>query len=202
MELAILRDKIGYHGVSLALATVLTGAALMLANHLTLPAIAQAAEDDLKASLVQVLPEGMADNNLLADTVSIDGLGGKPVTVYRGRKAGVYSAAVFQHRARGYAGDIVILVGLNAEGVVQGVRVLKHAETPGLGDKIEVAKSPWVHAFEGKALGTARWGVKKDGGEFDQFAGATITPRTVVKTVKEALEFYAAHRTEIAGEKP
>ena len=200
MELANLRDKIGYHGISLALATVLTGAALMTANHLTLPAIAQAAQDDLKTSLVQVLPEGMADNDLLADSVSI-AAAGKNVTVYRGRKNGAFSAAVFQYSGRGYAGEIVLLVGLNAEGVVQGVRVLKHAETPGLGDKIEVAKADWIHSFEGKALGTARWGVKKDGGEFDQFAGATITPRGVVKAVKEALEFYAAHRAEIAGEK-
>jgi electron transport complex protein RnfG len=205
MELAVLRDRISYQGALLAGFTLLTGAALMTANHLTLPAIERAATEDMKASLVQVLPQGMADNDLLKDSVVISNAKGAPVTVYRGRKAGAFSAAVFQHSARGYAGDIVVLIGVNPDGVVQGVRVLKHAETPGLGDKIEVAKADWIHSFEGKALAAARWAVKKDGGEFDQFAGATITPRAVVKAVKEGLEFYAAHRTEIAaaqGEQP
>lgn len=202
MELALLREKIGYHGALLALATLLTSGALMLANRLTLPAIARAAQEDLKASLVQVLPPGLADNDLLADAISIPGDKGRPITVYRGRKAGVLSAAVFEYSGRGYAGEIVLLVGVDAAGVVQGVRVLKHAETPGLGDKIDIAKDSWIRSFEGKALETARWLVKKDGGQFDQFAGATITPRAVVKAVKEALEFYAAHRAEIAGDAP
>lgn len=199
MELAVLRDKISYQGVLLAGFTLLTSAALMTANHLTLPAIELAATEDMKASLVQVLPQGMADNDLLKDFVVINNDKAVPVTVYRGRKAGVVSSAVFQYSGRGYAGEIVVLVGVNVEGVVQGVRVLKHSETPGLGDKIEEAKSSWIHSFEGKALGTAKWGVKKDGGEFDQFAGATITPRGVVKAVKEALEFYSAHREEISA---
>lgn len=198
MELAVIREKIGYHGLLLAVATVATGLALMSANQVTSKAIEAAAQEDLKSSLTQVLPAGLADNDMLKDTVVIQG-GAAPITVYRGRKAGTFSAAVFQYSGRGYAGEIQLLVGVNADGVVQGVRVLKHAETPGLGDKIEEAKSPWIHSFEGKALGTAKWLVKKDGGEFDQFAGATITPRGVVKAVKEALEFYSAHRTEIAG---
>lgn len=199
MALAVLRDRISYQGALLAGFTLLTGAALMTANTLTLPAIERAAMEDMKASLIQVLPPGLADNDLLTDTVVIQDAKGAAVTVYRGRKAGAFSAAVFQHSARGYAGEIVVLIGLNDAGVVQGVRVLKHTETPGLGDKIEVAKADWIHAFAGKALATARWAVKKDGGEFDQFAGATITPRAVVKAVKEGLEFYAAHRAEIAA---
>jgi Na+-translocating ferredoxin:NAD+ oxidoreductase subunit G len=82
------------------------------------------------------------------------------------------------------------------------VRVLKHAETPGLGDKIEVKKDNWIKSFDGKSLGDPapeKWGVKKDSGIFDQFAGATITPRAVVKAVKGGLEFFAAHKSEITG---
>jgi electron transport complex protein RnfG len=83
------------------------------------------------------------------------------------------------------------------------VRVLKHSETPGLGDKIEVKKDPWVKSFDGKSLADPtpdKWAVKKDGGIFDQFAGATITPRAVVKAVKGGMDFYAEHRKEILGD--
>lgn len=200
MELALIKEKIAYHGISLSLVCLLTCAALVEANQLTLPAIGKAAQDDLKASLVQVLPQGLTDNDLLADKLEIKD-SGRVVTVYRGRKGGAFSAAVFSYSGRGYGGEILVLVGLDARGVVQGVRVLKHSETPGLGDKIEATKSDWIHAFEGKTLDSAKWGVKKDGGEFDQFAGATITPRGVVRAVKEALVFYGAHRAEISGEK-
>ncbi|MDO6388041.1 electron transport complex subunit RsxG [Uliginosibacterium sp. 31-12] len=202
LTLENLRERIPYHGALLGFFSLMTSAALIGANLVTLPAIEQAARDDLKVSLLQVLPEGLADNDLLADTLSVADQGVSR-TVYRGRKAGAFSAAVFDYSARGYAGEIKVLVGVDAAGTVMGVRVLKHAETPGLGDKIEVAKSDWIHAFEKKSLenlSLTRWAVKKDGGEFDQFAGATITPRAVVKAVKEGLQFYAAHRAEISGE--
>lgn len=201
MDLALWRDRIVYQGGLLALSTFLTSAALVLANRATLSAIEQAAQDDLKQSLTQVLPEGMADNDLLADALEVADAGGRTVNVYRGRKAGQFSAAVFEFSARGYAGDIVILLGVDRAGVVTGVRVLRHSETPGLGDKIDVAKSGWIHAFEQKSLASmplASWAVKKDGGVFDQFAGATITPRAVVKAVREGLQFYAAHQAEIS----
>jgi electron transport complex protein RnfG len=87
--------------------------------------------------------------------------------------------------------------------VLLGARVLKHAETPGLGDKIELAKSPWILSFNGLSLATlapAKWAVKKDGGVFDQMAGATITPRAVVKAVKDGLDFFAAQRAQILEE--
>ncbi len=153
------------------------------------------------ALLAEVLPAGLADNDFLKDTLAID-KAGKPVTIYRARHAGAVKAAVFQVAERGYAGEISILMAVDAEGHTLGVRVLKHTETPGLGDKIEVKKDPWVKAFDGKSLGDPapeRWGVKKDGGVFDQFAGATITPRAVVKAVKGGLDFFAEHRTEITG---
>lgn len=93
----------------------------------------------------------------------------------------------------GYSGEIKLIVGINTDGTIAGVRALSHKETPGLGDKIDLTKSDWILGFNGKSLSNPieeRWKVKKDGGEFDQFTGATITPRAVVEAVKNALEVY------------
>ncbi len=120
--------------------------------------------------------------------------------MHTARRQGEVAAAIFQTSARGYSGDVLVLVGIDRAGVLLGARVLKHAETPGLGDKIDLAKSPWILSFNGLSLATLpaeKWAVKKDGGVFDQMAGATITPRAVVKAVKEGLDFFAAHRAEI-----
>ena len=164
------------------------------------PKIVEAEERDLQASLAEVLPAGFADNELLKDTISLTGDDGKPVTIYRARKAGSITGAVFQTVGRGYGGEMIVLIGVDAKGTLLGARVIRHKETPGLGDKIELAKSKWIRDFEGKSLESPpaeKWAVKKDGGVFDQFAGATITPRAVVKAVKEGMSFYAAHRDEI-----
>ena len=98
------------------------------------------------------------------------------------------------------AGEIKLMMGIDAAGKLLGVRVLAHKETPGLGDKIEVKKGDWILRFTGLSLGNppaARWKVKKDGGEFDQFAGATITPRGVVRAIHGGLKFFAAHKAEL-----
>jgi electron transport complex protein RnfG len=200
MDLEQLRSKIGYHGASLAVIGLLASAALATADQMTRGPIHQAEAKDLQASLAQVLPEGFADNDLLQDTVQINQADGTPVTVYRARKAGKPQGAVFQVASRGYAADIVVLMGVDQQGKMLGVRVLKHQETPGLGDKIEIAKNPWVLSFNGKSLSDPKpefWAVKKDGGVFDQFAGATITPRAVVKAVKGGMVFFSEHREEI-----
>jgi electron transport complex protein RnfG len=92
------------------------------------------------------------------------------------------------------------MMGVDRDGKMLGVRVIKHSETPGLGDKIEPAKSDWIHGFEGKFLGSPpaeKFAVKKDGGVFDQFAGATITPRAVVKSVKGGLAFFAKEKARL-----
>lgn len=193
MNMATLRTSIGYQGILLGVFSMLTATALVVANLGTGPAISKAEQEDLAQSLNQVLPQGFANNDLLKDVVTIqDSLLGS-VEVHRAARDGVVRGAVFTTTTVGYGGPIVVLVGISKEGVVQGVRVIRHTETPGLGDKVDVAKTGWVHAFEGKALNTAKWLVKKDGGDFDQFAGATITPRAVVKAVKEALDFHQAH---------
>jgi len=198
--LALWREKLSYQPISLAIVAMLTSAALAFGNHATHEDILKAEEHDLQVSLAQVLPEGYADNDLLKDTIKVAGADGAPLTIYRARKAGAVNGAVFQVSGRGYAGEIVVLIGVDASGRMLGARVIKHIETPGLGDKIEVAKSKWIRDFDGKALvdqPLEKWAVKKDGGIFDQFAGATITPRAVVKAVKSGLEFFAAHRQEI-----
>ena len=100
----------------------------------------------------------------------------------------------------GYTEAIALLVGINRQQEVTGVRVVTHKETPGLGDKIETKKSPWVLQFDGKSLTVpdlTGWQVKKDGGEFDQLTGATITPRAIVKAVYQALEFYRLNQQQL-----
>ncbi len=201
MNLESLRDKLGYQGALLAVAALITTAALAVASRATGPAIAAAEAHDLQQSLSQVLP-GSFDNDLLKDTVLLPGPDGE-VTVYRARRAGKVEAVVFQVVGKGYAGRIVCMMGVDKDGHVLGVRVIKHAETPGLGDKIEPAKADWIHAFEGKFLGdppAEKFAVKKDGGVFDQFAGATITPRAVVKAVKGGLEFFSHEKARLLDE--
>ncbi len=201
MKLDTLRNQLGYQGALLAVAALLTTTALAVASRATGPAIAEAEARDLQQSLSQVLP-GKFDNDLLKDTVVLPGPEGE-VTVYRGRRGNQVEAVVFQVVGKGYAGPIVCMMGVDKAGHVLGVRVIKHAETPGLGDKIDPAKADWIHGFVGKYLGDPppdKFAVKKDGGVFDQFAGATITPRAVVKAVKGGLEFFAREKGRLLDE--
>jgi electron transport complex protein RnfG len=201
MKLEELRGKLAYQGILLGGVALLTAAALALADHATEADIEAAQEQDMKQSLTQVLSVEY-DNDLLTDTVTVPGAEGG-VTVYRARKAGKVVAVVFQVQARGYAGPVVSTMGLDGTGKVLGVRVIKHNETPGLGDKIEPAKGDWIHSFEGKWLGEPaadKWAVRKDGGVFDQFAGATITPRAVVKSVRGGLEFFERNKALLLDE--
>jgi electron transport complex protein RnfG len=202
MNFESFREKIAYQPLLLGVFALLASGALAWASNATGAAIAAAEAKDLRDSLAEVLPQGLADNDFLKDTVELE-KEGKTVTIYRARKEGVVKAALFKVAQRGYAGDIQVLMAVDSAGKTLGVRVLKHSETPGLGDKIEVKKDPWVKSFDGKSLADPtpdKWAVKKDGGIFDQFAGATITPRAVVKAVKGGMDFYAEHRKEILGD--
>lgn len=159
----------------------------------------------LLRSLQALVPAARYDNDPLADTLSVtapEQLGTtEGVTVYRARKQGTPVAAIFTAVApNGYAGPIRILIAINNDGTLAGIRVISHKETPGLGDQIEVERSNWVHSFVGRALGNpplAQWKVKKDGGVFDQFTGATVTPRIVVEAVRKALIYFNAHRDQL-----
>jgi len=121
-----------------------------------------------------------------------------PVTVYRARNAGKPVAVVLTPVAPdGYSGKIKLLVGINDDGTLAGVRVVSHRETPGLGDGIEEDRSDWIYGFDGKSLENPprdRWTVKRDGGDFDQLTGATITPRAIVKAVRKCLLYFEDHR--------
>ena len=201
MNFESIREKIAYQPVLLGVFALLASGALAWASSATGDAIAAAEAKDLRDSLSEVLPAGLADNDFLKDTVDLKN-GEKTVTIYRARKEGVVKAALFKVAERGYAGEIQVLMAVDSDGRTLGVRVLKHSETPGLGDKIEVKKDPWVKSFDGKSLGDPapeKWAVRKDGGIFDQFAGATITPRAVVKAVKGGMDFFTAHKAEIIG---
>ena len=129
-------------------------------------------------------------------------------TVYLARsKSGEPIAAIFRVTTlQGYSGGITLLVGINYKDKhLTGVRVVKHKETPGLGDKIEVKKSDWILGFKGEFLEEpeiASWAVKRDGGDFDQFTGATITPRAIVELVEHVLMYAHKNMQQLFLEKP
>ncbi|MBK5964527.1 electron transport complex subunit RsxG [Thiocystis minor] len=193
------RQGIGYQGLLLGGTVALAATLLVVADRATREPIAQRQAEDMNASLEQVIPSALHENDLLANTLTLNDASGTPTLVYRALAEGQVTAVAFQVTGNGYAGEIAVILGVAADGKVLGARVLSHKETPGLGDKIEIAKDDWILAFDGLSLGNPpaeRWGVKKDGGDFDQFSGATITPRGVVRALKGGLEFFAAHRDE------
>ena len=164
--------------------------------------IAEAQQAALEASLNQLVPADRYDNRVVEDVIKVvapEWLGtDQPVTIYRARKNG-QPVALFAtpYAPDGYSGPIQLLIGVYADGTLAGVRVLAHKETPGLGDGIDEKRSPWILAFAGKSLENPlleRWKVKKDGGAFDQFTGATITPRAIVKATRTFLEYVKTHR--------
>ncbi|NIA27335.1 MAG: electron transport complex subunit RsxG [Desulfobulbaceae bacterium] len=110
-------------------------------------------------------------------------------------------AALFAVTARdGFSGVIRVLVGVEFDGTITGVRILQHRETPGLGDKIESARSDWIFQFDGRSMGDPKvtgWAIRNDGGEFDQLTGASVTPRAVIKAIRDTLLYFAEHRDEI-----
>lgn len=200
---AILK-RIPYQGALLGITALLASATLVFAYLQTGPQIEKQHTADLTASLKAVLPGIEYDNDLLSDQLLIhDGVGASSTIFYRARRHGEVVAVVYQVIGKGYAGEINAVMGLDRDGHITSVRVVSHHETPGLGDKIDSAKSPWILSFNGKGLDNPDekgWHVRKDGGEFDQFSGATITPRGLVAAIKGGLDLYAAHRTEILGE--
>jgi len=200
-----LRPQLKYQAGVLAGFALLGSLLLGVADFATRDVIKLRLEEDLKASLEEVVPADLYDNDLLADTVSLPSaeanIGAEQTTVYLAKKQGQFAAACFKFVAPdGYAGPIYLVMGVDKNGEILGVRVISHVETPGLGDKIELSKSKWALSFNGKSLdnlSVTQWAVKKDGGVFDQFAGATITPRKVVQAIKRGLEFYRSHQQQL-----
>lgn len=155
-------------------------------------------------ALLEIVPATRHNNSMLDDTVPVDasseglGLRGEK-KIYLARQNDKAVAAIIPVTATdGYSGDINLIVGVNADGTIAGVRVLSHRETPGLGDKVDLKKSDWVLGFNGTSLVNpelSRWAVKKDKGHFDQFTGATITPRAVVAATLRTLQYAQSHRS-------
>ena len=174
-------------------------------HQLTAPQIKDSQQQQLANSLATLISSDRYDNDLLHDTIKINDQKllqlEQTETVYRATKYGQPVAVIFPVIAPdGYSGKIRLLVAIYATGELAGVQVLAHKETPGLGDAIESEKSDWLLSFAGlslTSLTSAQWHVKKDNGVFDQFTGATITPRAVVKAVHNALLYYQQHQTDL-----
>ena len=188
-------------GALLGLFGVLGAAMVGLSHENTAARIAENERQILVRQLETLVPADRIDNDMLADVISIsapDRLGAESTQVYRARRAGAPVALVLSPViTQGYSGPIRLIIAVRYDGRVSGVRVLSHRETPGLGDKIEIERSDWILGFNGSSLlepADAGWAVKRDGGEFDQFTGATITPRALVHGVKAALQFVRDQR--------
>jgi H+/Na+-translocating ferredoxin:NAD+ oxidoreductase subunit G len=190
--------------------TLIGTALLAFTYNQTRAPITQSEEQEKLQLISQLLPSGLFDNNVVRDVLTLkadDLLGTTDDSLaYRARLHGKPSAVVLEAVAPdGYGGKIFLLVAIKTDGEIAGVRVVSHHETPGLGDYIDLAKSPWIKNFDGASQARykdADWKVKKDGGQFDYMAGATITPRAVVKAVHKALQYFAANRDQLFAAAP
>lgn len=205
--MAAIRQSIARNAIGLGIFAVITAGVIAITQVVTAERIADQIRRAEAAALFEIIPEQQHDNDLLADTVKLGPdprLGNhKPVDAWVARKDGKPAGVIIPVTATdGYSGDIRLLVGIDPRGEVLGVRVTAHRETPGLGDKIELRKSSWILSFNGRSLGnpeTDDWTVVKDGGVFDQFTGATITPRAVVKAVRQTLDYFRDHQQTLLG---
>ena len=188
------KEKPIYQALLLGGACAVVSLLLILGNHTTTQAIADHRTADKLAMLAQVLPQSYYTNDPLNETRELNHQAlSAPATLMLAKKDGVVSAAAVQLSIAGWGGIINMIMALRPDGELLGVRIISHTETPGLADKIEMEKSDWITGFDGKSLDNVSekgWQVKKDGGEFDQFTGATITPRAVVKGVHTGLLMY------------
>lgn len=198
-------DRVGRNTISLMLISSIVALVLAVVYQLSESRIAARQEADERSRLAEIFPASEHDNDLLATRLMLfdpdyswqhpELLGlREDATAYLARSNDALSGIILPATARdGYNGDIRLLIGLRSNGEITGVRVLQHRETPGLGDKIDLRNADWVLDFNGRSLASssaADWTVKKAGGDFDQFTGATITPRAVVHKVRDVLEFY------------
>lgn len=188
-------NAIRKNGVTLAIFAAVTTGLTAIVNTVTKPTIAHQSVLQQKILLDQVVPPERYNNAMQNEcyVVTDTALGSGPHRLYIARKdARPVAVAIEATAPDGYSGAIRMLVGADFNGTVLGVRVVDHHETPGLGDKIDLRISDWITYFRGKHLNgpdDPRFAVKKDGGEFDQFTGATITPRAVVNATKRATLF-------------
>lgn len=203
----MLTRSIGFNSLVLGIFALVT-ALLLASTYLgTRDTISAAEREAAQKTLLEIFPAQLHDNNLLDDTLPIPApylktLGlKKPADIHVVRRGGQVTGFIIPAVAPdGYSGDISMIVGIGVDGKIAAVRVTAHRETPGLGDKVELRKHPWILSFNNLSLDSPpreQWAVKKDDGIFDQFTGATITPRAVVHKVRDTLQFYREHRDEL-----
>ncbi|MCB1706705.1 MAG: electron transport complex subunit RsxG [Halioglobus sp.] len=199
----MLGQSITRNSLLLALFAVCTTALIAGTYLLTKSDIAQQKRLAEEKALLEIIPRSRHDNSMLDETIVVGpdtpGLGlNEEKHIYIARQHGEVVAAIIPVVAPdGYTGEIELIVGVNTDGSIAGVRALTHRETPGLGDKVDVKKSDWILGFAGRSLDNPTldgWAVKKDKGVFDQFTGATITPRAVVAATLRALQFAESNR--------
>lgn len=184
--------------------------ALTVVDYATRTPIARVRAEMQRAALAEVLPPARYDNDPLKDSVLVLAprwLGrDTPVRVWRGRLGDQPSVLAMETTApEGYSGDIELLLGVDASATVIAARVTRHAETPGLGDPIERKRSDWIESFNGRDLANTpqpRWTVRREGGDFDQFSGATITPRAVARGLGRTLAFLQRHGNAVWAAEP
>lgn len=191
--------------LTLAIVAAVLTAVVVLVASFTRERIAANEQAWIKQRLDALVAPDTHDNDLLADSITVtapDLLGSsQPVRIYRARRGSTPVAAVIRPIAPdGYRGPIELLVAIGQDGRLIGVQVIRHEETPGLGDAFESRDIHWLDRFRGRALTDPpppRWTVRRDGGDFDAFTGATITPRAIIKAVRNALEYYQRNNQRI-----
>lgn len=183
-----------------AFAIICTGM-VAIVNVMTKPIIAEQQQKALLKTVDQLIKKDSYDNDLFASCFTVENdtlLGkGRQQKIFLAKRQGKDVALMIEASTfKGYSGEIKVAIGILQDGTLAGVRVLEHTETPGLGDKIQTNKSDWAFSFEGKSYQTENkqiWDVKKNGGDFDAFTGATITPRAVTFAVRDALIYFKMH---------
>lgn len=205
----MLGQSITRNSILLALFAACTTALIAGTYLLTKDDIAQQKRLAEEKALLEIVPRTRHDNSMLDDTIAVGprdaGLGlNEDKHIYIARQKGKVVAVIIPAVAPdGYTGEIELIIGVNNDGTIAGVRALTHRETPGLGDKVDIKKSDWILSFDGHSLVNPTlngWAVKKDKGIFDQFTGATITPRAVVAATLRALQFAQTHRKTLFDE--
>jgi Na+-translocating ferredoxin:NAD+ oxidoreductase subunit G len=194
-------------GLLLMVFAIIGGTMVGITYESTADKIADNKRRAMLRNLNQILPTSSYDNDLITDTLVLeadDRLGQEEKSIaYLAKKDNKIVAIVFSAIAPdGYNGAIKLLVGVNTSGTLAGVRVVYHNETPGLGDSLEAKRSNWIFDFNNKSLkdpDLSGWQVKRDGGVFDQFTGATITPRAVVKAVHHSLIYFDRNKDKLLG---
>lgn len=195
------RQRLAYHAGVLGGICCLVSVLLILGNLETSGRIADHIAAEQRATLAEVLPASLYDNQPLDNAIELPVSGAftsKPM-LFIATRNGDFSGAALRTSVYGWGSDIQFIAAIDAQGAITGVRVIDHKETPGLADKIEVSKDDWILGFNGKSLSNTSksyWAVKKDGGDIDQFTGATITPRAVVKGVYQALTLLEQQRLQ------